>query len=357
MDIIQNVAGFTPEGEAVVYYTMTAKNGTEAVLCNLGATLVALRTPDRDGHIADVVLGYDNWEDYRYDAPFHGKTVGRFANRIAKGCFTLNGKEYALACNNGPNHLHGGPNGFAEKLWNARVETDRVVFSLVSPDGDEGYPAEVGVETVYDLSDDGVLEINYFARSDDDTLLNLTNHTYFNLAGHDSGTILEQTLKLNCEGFLPTDSGLIPTGEVAPVAGTPMDFLQAKPIGRDIRAQYEPLLLGKGYDHCFTVKGWQPAAPAQEAPAMMDVAELCDPASGRKLKVRSTQPAVQIYSGNFLATSPRKGKGGCTYPENGGVAIECQGYPDAPNQPQFPAATLKKGETYRHTIEFAFSAE
>lgn len=346
MEIEQNVWGFTPEGEALIIYTMTNSRGASVRLSNLGAAIVSVSVPDRDGNLADVALGYAKAESYMNDGPAAGKIVGRYANRLAKGVFTLDGVEYKLAQNNGPNHLHGGVGGFGNRVWESRVEVNRVVFSLLSPDGDQGYPGELSVEVVYDWDDDCALEITMLAKGNAPTIVNLTNHAYFNLAGENSGSVLSQTLKLNAEKWLPTDKTQIPTGEFAPVAGTPMDFRTAKPLGQDIDADFEALNIGAGYDHCWVVDGWTKGK-------MCDVGELYDEASGRVLTIRSTQPGVQVYTGNYLQGSPVS-KSGRSYDNRDGVAIECQGFPDAPNHPNFPSQRLAADEVFEEHIIFRF---
>ncbi len=347
MEIEQNVWGFTPEGEAIILYTMRNSRGASVQLTNIGASVVSVQVPDRDGTLADVVLGYKEWKSYFGDGPHMGKCVGRFANRIREGRFTLDGKEYRLPRNDGPNHLHGGPGGFANKIWASRVETDRVVFSLVSPDGDQGYPAEVGVEAVYDWNDDCELELTFYAKSDATTVLNLTNHTYFNLAGEHSGSVLGHTLQLKASKWLPADKALIFTGEIAPVEGTPMDFRTAKTLGRDIEADFEPLKNARGYDASWVVDGWKKGE-------LQQVGTLADPVSGRVMEIHTTQPALQLYTGNWLAGSP-EGKSGRGYEDHEGVAIECQGYPDSVNHPEFVPARLEGGELYSEKIIYKFS--
>ncbi len=346
MTIEQNIWGFTPEGEAVVLYTMTVASGASVRLTNVGAAIVGVTVPDHNGVMADVALGYADFKSYFGDGPCMGKSVGRFANRIARGIFSLDGKEYHLAQNNGPNHLHGGPNGFANRLWDSRVEGDRVVFSLLSPDGEENYPGELGAEVVYDWNDAHELEISLYARARAKTIVNLTNHSYFNLAGENSGSVLGQSLRLNASRYLPTDSTQIPTGEFAPVAGTPMDFTSAKELGRDINADFEPLRIGNGYDHCWAVDGY-------ESDKLAIVGELSDPVSGRRMTIRSTQPGVQIYTGNYLQGSPES-KSGRGYDNRDGVAIECQNFPDAPNHSNFPSPVLNPGDTYFQKIIYTF---
>ncbi len=347
MEIEQQVWGFTPAGEAVVLYMMRSASGATVSLTNLGAGVVSLTVPDREGRLADVVLGYDRMESYLNDPAAMGKTVGRYANRIARGVFRLDGQEYRLAQNNPPNHLHGGPDGFGNRVWEGRVETNRVVFSLISPDGDQNYPGAMGVEVVYDWDDDHTLEITLLARADAPTVVNLTNHTYFNLAGHASGSVLGHTLRLNADRWLPTDVTLIPTGELASVAGTPMDFREAKPLGQDIEADFEALCFGGGYDQCWVVRDWSQGT-------LVEVGQLCDPVSGRSLTIASTQPGVQIYTGNYLQGTPA-GKGSRPYANRDGVAIECQGFPDAPNHAAFPSQRLEAGEIYERHIVWKFA--
>ncbi|MCD8186171.1 MAG: galactose mutarotase [Rikenellaceae bacterium] len=344
--IEQHVWGFTDQGEAVILYTMTNAEGAYVQLTNLGAAIVGIGVPDRTGTIEDVALGYADFHDYFGDSGALGKTVGRFANRIAQGRFTLEGKEYKLATNNGRNHLHGGPKGFGEVLWESRVEVNRVVFSYISPDGEERYPGSVGVEVVYDWNEPCELEITYHAKTDTPTLVNLTNHVYFNLRGEGSGDILSQELKLHCSRYLPTDSGSIPLGEQAPVAGTPMDFTRFKPIGQEIEADTEQLRFGNGYDHFWIIDGWQPGR-------LSEAAELYDPVSGRLLTVLTTQPGLMVYTGNYLQGLGRD-KTGKELENRAGVALECQNYPDAPNHPDFPSAALYPGENYRQQIIYRF---
>lgn len=347
MEIEQNVWGFTPEGEAIILYTMRNAHGGEVKLTNIGASIVSVVVPDKEGNMADVALGYQDPNSYFYDGPAMGKTPGRYANRIANGTFVLDGIEYRLPINNGPNHLHGGPEGFANKLWAGRVEVNRIVFSFISPDQDQGYPSEISVEVVYDWNDDYELEITYLAKSKESTVVNLTNHAYFNLAGEDSGSVLNHTLKLNSDNYLPTDNTQIPTGEIAPVEGTPMDFRVAKALGEDIDADFEALKIGAGYDHCWVINDYSKGR-------MNEVGELYDAQSGRLLTISSTQPGVQVYTGNYLKGSAAA-KGDRKYDNRDGVAIECQGFPNAPNQPNFPSQRLDPDQTYKEQITYKFS--
>ena len=346
MEIEQSVWGFTEEGEAVVLYTMRNSQGAEVQVTNMGAALVSVKVPDRNGNLADVVLGYDKWQSYVNDGAAAGKTVGRFANRIANGIFSLDGVEYRLAQNNGPNALHGGIKGFANRLWLSRVETDRVVFSLVSEDGDQGYPGRLHVEACYDWSDNNELEITLFAKSEAPTIINLTNHAYFNLAGENSGSVLDQTLCLNADTFLPGDNTQIPTGEFRAVEGTPFDFRRPKPLGEDIDADDEQLKICRGYDHCFVINDY-------EKGVMRQAAELYDQKSGRVLTVSTTQPGVHVYTGNWLQGNPMS-KSGRYYNNRDGVAMECQHYPDTPNHPDFPSCRLDPEDVFEEHIVFKF---
>ena len=328
------------------YYTLTNSKGASVVLSELGACVVSICVPDRDGKLADVVLGYDSQEAYYHDGPFLGKVPGRFANRIAKGKFTLDGVEYTLPINNGPNHLHGGPEGFAERIWDSRIVGDAVEFMYFSEDGEQGYPGNLKVVAHYEWSEDCELKLTFTAECDAPTVVNLTNHVYFNMDGEGSGTILDHMLKLNCSEYLPTDDTQIPLGDSEPVAGTPMDFVNAKPIGRDIRANFGPLKIGNGYDHCWVIDG---AEPGQ----LQAAAKLWSEKSGRLVEIFTTQPGIQVYTGNWLAGCPT-GKSGHVYGNNYGVALECQHFPDSPNKPEYPSTVLRPGEVYQEAIIFAF---
>lgn len=334
----------------VTLITFTNASGASVTLSSAGASIARVCVPDRDGRLADVITGCDSVEESVYDGPNAGKIPGRYANRIARGHFTLDGKEYTLAVNNGPNALHGGPEGFAHKIWTVDEVGDNYVrFGLLSPDGDEGYPGELRVEATYTWTDDNRLTLRISATTDAPTVINLTNHAYWNLDGHDAGCVLDHTLHLYASRYLPTDPTLIPTGELCPVEGTPMDFTIAKPLGRDIKADFPALVYGKGYDNCWAVDNYQPGHIILQA-------ELYSPRSGRVLDVYSDSPGVQVYTGNWLAGAPL-GKGGHHYNDYDAVAIECQDYPDAPNRPGFPDATLRPGDTYNRSIIFAFSTK
>lgn len=333
----------------IKYYAITNPSGASVMISSLGAGIVGIWVPDRGGKLADVVLGYNDPRSYMADGPCAGKVPGRFANRIALGKFSIGGKEYQLAINNGPNALHGGPSGFQNRVWESRVlpEGDGVEFTYRSADGEEGYPGCLTATATYRWSADNRLSLELKASTDAPTIVNLTNHAYFNLDGEDSPSVLDHELRLYASRYLPTDATQIPTGELAPVAGTPMDFTEAKPIGRDINADFEALKIGKGYDHCWVLD----ETPEDGRP--VKAAELTSARSGRRLTVLTTQPGVQVYTGNWLEGCPESISHGA-YHDYAGVAIECQNFPDAPNKPSFPSAILRPGEEYRHIIEFKF---
>lgn len=338
-----------PFGQITVV-TMINRRGASVVLSNLGAGIVGISVPDREGRLADVVLGYENMSDYMNDGPCAGKIPGRYANRIAGGLFEIDGVKYKLAVNNGPNALHGGPTGFQNRLWDVALSgDDSVRFTRLSPDGEEGYPGGLTVAARYRWTDDNSLELTLEAQTDRPTVINLTNHTYFNLAGHDSGSVLEHELRLFASKYLPTDDTLIPTGDMAPVAGTPMDFTKPHAIGRDIKNDFPALNYGKGYDNCWVVDNYEPGC-------VRTVAELFDPSTGRVVEVSTDQPGVQVYTGNWLDGSPA-GKGGCRYNDYDAVAIECQDFPDSPNHPDFPSTRLDASGIYRRHIIFTFKTK
>ena len=346
MELTKELWGKTPCGKDIFLYTIRNSRGAYVQLSNVGAGIVSIVVPDRGGVLADVVLGYPDPMSYFGDGPCAGKIPGRYANRIALGKFTLDGVEYTLPVNNGPNHLHGGPEGFQNKVWESRENEGGVEFLYYSEDGEQGYPGALKVVARYDWSEDCELRLTITAESDAPTVLNLTNHTYFNLNGEGNGDILGHVLRMNASEYLPTDATQIPLGESAPVAGTPMDFVNGKPIGQDIKADFEPLRIGKGYDHCWVIDG---AEPGQ----LQFCCELSAPESGRKVEIYTTQPGVQVYTGNWLSGCPA-GKNGHVYEDYTGVAIECQNYPDAPNKADYPCCTLRPGEVYEQAIIFAF---
>ncbi|MBD5259711.1 MAG: galactose mutarotase [Bacteroides sp.] len=338
----------SPKGE-ITLYTLTNASGASVVLSSLGAGIVAVNVPDSNGQIDDVALGYADPADYIADGPCAGKVPGRFANRIAGGRLRVDGRDYQLAINNGPNALHGGPEGFQNQIWQSEVKDGKVVFTYVSADGEENYPGQLTATATYSWTDDCELTLHLTAQTSAATVVNLTNHCYWNLEGHSAGSILDHTLWIAASRYLPTDDTLIPTGEMAPVASTPMDFTTPKKIGRDIKADFPALVYGKGYDNCWVVDNYAKGS-------LRHVATLEAPASGRVLEVLTTQPAAQVYTGNWLAGSPVN-KAGRPYDDYDGVAIECQAMPDSPNHADFPSTQLYPGQTYDETIIFRFKVK
>ncbi|MDD2961226.1 MAG: galactose mutarotase [Muribaculaceae bacterium] len=335
----------SPIGDITIY-KLTNSSGASVDLSSLGAGINSIIVPDKNGEMRDVVLGYADARDYINDGPCAGKVPGRYANRIAGGHLAINGKLYQLNINNGPNALHGGPGGFQNRIWEHSVTGDTVTFTRLSEDGEEHYPGNLKVKVEYQWSEDNTLSVKLSAVSDSDTVINLTNHSYFNLDGENAGTVLNHKLKLACSQYLPTDSTLIPTGEYSAVCDTPMDFSDFKELGKDIKADFPALNYGKGYDNCWVIDGWKKGKKQLAA-------TLKSEKSGIELDVYTTQPAAQVYTGNWLSGSP-KSKSGNDYNDYDGVAIECQGMPDAPNQPQFPSQLYKAGEEYNQIIEFVF---
>ncbi len=344
--------GKTPEGEAVQIYTLTNAQGMEARITNYGGILVSLKTPDRNGALADVVLGHDTLDGYFENSPYFGALIGRYGNRIAKGQFTLEGKTYTLAKNNGPNSLHGGLKGFDKALWTAEplnsADGPALSLSYVSADGEEGYPGTLHAKVVYTLTNDNVLRLDYEATTDKTTIVNLTNHSYFNLKDAGATPALDHVLTINADNYTPVDATLIPTGEIAPVEGTPFDFRKPTAIGARIDDDNEQLKLGGGYDHNFVLNG----GPQDLALA----ATVSEPTTGRHMEVWTTQPGVQFYSANFL-DGTISGKGGVAYQKHAALCLETQHFPDSPNQHQFPSTVLQPGQTYKTTTEYRFSAE
>jgi aldose 1-epimerase len=342
--------GQTKEGVAVDLYTLSNNKGAEVGICNYGGLVVFLKVPDRNGRPGDVVLGYEALADYIKDSPYFGALIGRYGNRIAKGKFTLDGEECTLAVNNGPNALHGGLKGFDKVVWEPRLlassEGPSVELRYVSKDREEGYPGNLAVAAVYTLTEDNALRIDYTAITDKATVVNLTHHSYFNLAG--KGDILNHQVMLPADKFTPVDSTLIPTGELRPVDGTPFDFRTLTTIGARIGQEDEQLKFGNGYDH-----NWVINKPMGQLGLMARVSE---PTSGRVMEVWSTEPGLQFYSGNFL-DGTLKGKGGWVYQFRNGFCMEPQHYPDSPNQPNFPSVVLKPGRVYRNTIIYKFSVQ
>ena len=340
--------GKTPDGTAVDLYTLKNAHGVTVKVMTYGCIITEIDVPDRTGQMGDIVLGFDNFEQYlQLKNPFFGAVVGRYANRIAKGKFTLDGQQYTLVTNNYPNALHGGVKGFDKVVWDAEPVTVpngvAIRFSYVSRDGEEGYPGNLNVGVVYTLTDDNELRMDYEAVTDKATLINLTNHSYFNLAG--TGDILGTELRLSAGSYTPVDDTLIPTGEIASVKGTPMDFTTAKPIGRDLgQLTNNP----QGYDHNFVLN--------RAGKGLALCAQVYEPTTGRTIEVSTTQPGVQLYSGNFL-DGTLTGKGGMVYKQHDGFCLETQHFPDSPNQPTFPSVVLRPGQTYKHSTVFKFGAK
>ena len=332
----------SPQGEIVTYRIVNSR-GASVLLSSLGAGILEVNVPNKMGKLENVALGYAKPTDYFEDGPCMGKIPGRYANRIAAGKFSIDGKEYSLAVNNGPNHLHGGPTGFQNRIWDSCIMPDGVRFTYVSADGEEGYPGELTVTAEYRWTDRNKLLLSLKATTTKDTVVNLTNHAYWNLRGADSGNALDHKLRINARKYLVTDENLTPTGELADVAGTPMDFRKLKAIGSRIRSNFPALVYGKGYDNCWVLD-------SEEAVVLKEAV------SGRKLTVRTDQPGVQVYTGNWLVGCPVN-RSGLRYLDYDGIAIEAQGFPDAPNHPGFPSQLLKPGEEYSRFIEFAFSTE
>lgn len=344
--------GVLPSGDSVRVFTLTNANGLELRVMDYGGTVISLRTPDRNGSLADIVLGFDSLMDYLTSSPYFGAITGRYANRIARGRFTLDGITYRLAINNGPNALHGGVRGFDKVRWDAAPRRDSsgvaVAFSYVSRDGEEGYPGTLSVRVTYTLTDSNQFVIDYEATTDKATPVNLTHHTYFNLAGHDAGDVLDHVLTVNADRYTPVDATLIPTGTLAPVDGTPFDFREPTPIGSRIDARHEQLERGGGYDHNFVLKRSQPG--------LVLAAHVEDQKSGRTLDVHTTEPGMQFYSGNFL-DGTITGKGGRVYERRNGFCLETQHFPDSPNQPAFPSTILRPEETYRSRTIYTFGVK
>lgn len=342
--------GKTPDGTPVALFTLTNGKGMEARIITYGGALVSLKTPDRKGALADVVLGYDNLAGYTGGKAFFGALVGRYANRLARGQFTIDGRKYQVPVNDGVNSLHGGLRGFDKRVWTARqLPGGALELTWVSKDGEEGYPGTLTATVTYTLTDDNRLRIHYAAVTDKPTVLNLTNHSYFNLKG--DGDILGHIVTLNADRYTPVDAGLIPTGELRAVAGTPFDFRAPHTPGERIGQPDEQLKLGKGYDH-----NWVLNRAGLAAGALGLAVRVKEPVSGRVMEIYTDQPGVQFYTGNFL-DGTEKGKGGKVYNFRGGFCFETQHFPDSPNHPAFPSTLLRPGEKFSATTEFRFSAE
>ena len=354
--------GQLSDGREVHIYTLSNRNGVSAAVSDYGATLVSLMAPDREGTIADLLHGYDSVDGYAGPKnPYFGGSVGRFGNRVRDGKFTLDGKAYTLATNNDPGgipcHLHGGIDGFHRRLWTAtpRPHENAVTFTYVSEDGEEGYPGTLTAEITYQLNDDNELSWTAVATTDAATIINLVHHPYWNLSGDPTSSINDHVLMLPCDRYLPTDAGLIPTGELAPVANTPMDFTQPREIGSRVNQPFEALELAGGYDHCWVLNH-------PDANGLALAVRLKDPKSGRVLEIFSNQSAIQFYGGNFLTPEDfqgefASGKGGFAYELRTALCLETENFPDAPNQANFPSATLRPGESYAHSMVYRFTVE
>ncbi len=342
MQITEHSFGRTKDGREVTLYRMENRAGGVLELLDYGCTVRAILVPDRNGKLVDVALGYDTIAEYEANNGYVGAAIGRYGNRLSNAQFELNGKTYHVAKNDGENHLHGGNIGFNKHIWDASVTDDgQVAFSRCSPDGEEGYPGALYVKITYTWSDDNKLTISYNAAADADTILNLTNHTYFNLGG--GGSVLDEWLTVHADSFLEGDAACTPTGKILPVAGTPFDFNEAKAIGRDIGEDCAQLINAGGYDHNFLVGA---------AGELKDVAELYAPGTGIGMRVATTMPGMQVYSGNF--TTDRMGKGGKRFGRRDAICLETQFYPDSPAHAEFPSTVLRKGETYAHETSYAF---
>lgn len=338
MRLTEKPFGMTKNGEAVSLFCLENEHGTVVNITNYGATITSIFTPDKEGGLADIVLGFDSIGGYEgSDNPYFGATCGRYANRICKGQFKLNGKTYQLATNNEPNALHGGIRGFDKFVWYARKDGERLIMKRVSPDGEEGYPGTLEVEVYFQLTSDNELQIEYRASTDQTTIINLTNHSYFNLAG--DGAVLDHLIRINADRYVVVDEYAIPTGELRPVAGTEMDLHEFTPVGLQMDE-----VQGGGYDHNYCLN--------QHANELTLAAEVIEPTSGRTLTCLTTQPGVQFYSGNFLTGV--RGKVGKLYEKHAGFCLETQYYPDSPNQTHFPSTRLQPGEDYRHKCVYRF---
>ncbi len=351
-DVVREVYGKTPDGREVALFTLTNAKGLRARVSEYGAILVSMEVPDRDGKLADVTHGYDTLDGWLTNTSYFGSTVGRFGNRIGKGKFTLDGKEYKLATNNDPGgipcHLHGGLKGFDKVLWSGKaVSENGVEFTYLSKDGEEGYPGNLSVKVTCSLNDDNELKWEARATTDAPTVINLVHHSYWNLSGDPTTSINDHHLTLNAPSYLPTDAGLIPTGQLAQVADTPMDFTKPTAIGERVEAEFEALKFGGGYDHAWVL---------EKGDGLRLAARLKDPKSGRVMEISTNQPAIQFYGGNFL-DGKVAGKGGVKYAHRTALCLETENFPDAPNKPDFPSAVLRPGETYSHTMVHRFLAE
>ena len=348
--------GTLEDGRAVDLYTLTNENGAEVKIISYGGIVTSVRVPDKEGNIEDVVLGFDSLEGYlQAGVPYFGAIVGRYGNRIAEGRFTLDGQTYQLATNDGPHHLHGGLKGFDKVLWEGEEVTTEegagVKLHYLSEDMEEGYPGNLAVDVVYILTEENELKIDYEATTDKPTIVNLTNHAYFNLTGDMSQDVLNHRVMINAEYFVPVTETLIPIGELRPVEGTPFDFTEPTAIGKRINENNEQLVFGKGYDHC-----WVLLEEVEEEDELTLAATVHEPISGRFMEVFTNEPGIQFYTGNFLDGS-LTGRGGVDYKYRSGFCLETEHFPDSPNQPEFPSVTLRPGETYKTNTVYKFSVK
>jgi aldose 1-epimerase len=345
--------GKTADGQEVQLFTLTNKNGIEAKITNFGGIVVSLKTPDRKGQLTDIVLGYDNLDGYVGDKAYLGALIGRYGNRIAKGQFVLNGKTYQIPLNDSPNALHGGPNAFNKKVWTAKDisthSTPMLQLTYLSKDGENGFPGNLTTQVTYSLTSANELRIDYAATTDKDTVLNLTNHSYFNLKGEGQGDILQHEVRLNANKFTPVDATLIPTGELKSVQGTPFDFRKSTAVGARINMDDQQLKYGWGYDHNWVLNGIG-------AGQLVIAARVHEPTTGRVLEVLTDQPGVQFYTGNHLDGTIH-GKGGKVYQQRAALCLETQHYPDSPNHPAFPSTELKPGQRFHSTTIYKFGVE
>ena len=345
--------GTTKDGVAVELYTLTNDNGASVKFMSYGGIITEINVPDRWGRIGDIVLGFKTVAEYEQMSPYFGALIGRYANRIAGGKFSIDGTEYTLATNNGANTLHGGNKGFDKVVWTVEPlpsipEVAAAKLTYVSKDGEEGYPGTLTAAVTYTFNNDNELRIDYEATTDKTTVVNLTSHSYFNLAGNGSGSIEDQILTINADAFTPVDSGGIPTGEIAPVAGTPFDFRQGTPIGARIRSSSEQMIFGRGYDHNWVVN--------RSGDGLSLDARAYDPSTGRSMEIWSDQPGLQFYTGNFL-DSTTVGSAGRQYRQGDAYCLETQHFPDSPNHPDFPSTLLKPGETYKTSTVHKFATD
>lgn len=346
MDIQQGIFGQTPEGKEIKKFTLSNDHGMSVVILSYGAILAATKTPDRSGNVGDVALGLRTLEDYLSDTWFLGATIGRYANRIAKGRFNLDGRVYQLAQNSPPSHLHGGYKGFHKVVWQSETEKSRdsasVILSYLSPDGEEGYPGNLSVAVTYSLNERNELALHYQARTDKPTPVNFTNHTYWNLKGFSLGYVLDHVLTLNADHYLPTDEDRIPTGEISSVEGTPMDFREPTKIGLRIGR-----LQGGGYNHCYVLR--------KKNGLLSLAATVYEPWTGRVMEVSTTEPGMQLYSGHFL--DGYRSVSGLCFEKYHGVCLEAQHFPNSVNQPHFPPTLLRPGKVYAQTTTYRFSVQ